>query len=168
MNTMTSDPLISISRRPVGQSDLDFLQRLYGTTRYDLVHSGLSKPEQDQFVAMQFQAQHIHYQNYFKTAVFDLISLDQQPIGRIYVDERSDEIRLIDIALLPEYRKLGIGGAMIRELMERSVATGLPLRLRVEKDNQALRLYQRLGFKAIADEGVNLHLEWIPEEQEDG
>lgn len=32
--------------------------------------------------------------------------------------------------------------------------------MHVERFNQAQRLYQRLGFREIADEGVYLLLEW--------
>ena len=33
----------------------------------------------------------------------------------------------------------------------------------VEKFNPALRLYRRLGFANLADHGVYLELEWLPE-----
>jgi len=111
---------------------------------------------------MQFKAQHTHYQQYFTNATFDVILRDNEAIGRIYIEVNDDEIRLIDIALLPEYRGQGIGANLIDQLLQKSREISLPIRLRVEPDNPALRLYQCLGFRTIADEQTNLQMEWIP------
>ena len=123
-------------------------------------------------IEMQFHAQHEHYRTHFPNADFDIILLNDKPIGRLYAnnslsDKHSpntsqfeNELRLIDIALLPEFRNCGIGACLIRELQDRAVSLRLPVRLRVEPNNPALRLYERMGFRCIADEGINLHLEW--------
>ena len=52
---------------------------------------------------MPFDAQHAYYQEHYAGAAFDVILVDGQPAGRLYVARESDEIRIIDIALLPEY-----------------------------------------------------------------
>ena len=118
--------------------------------------------EREAFLRMQFQCQHDHYQVHFEKAQFDLIIWDGNRVGRLYVDRADDEIRIIDIALLPEYRGRGIGRGLITLLIEEAEKANKPVRLRVEPDNPALRLYEQLGFQMIADEQVNWHMQWTP------
>jgi ribosomal protein S18 acetylase RimI-like enzyme len=67
---------------------------------------------------------------------------------------------LMDIALLPEYRSHGIGTALIKDLMAEAAQAGRPLRLHVEFFNQALRLYERLGFARMGEMGLYYEMEW--------
>jgi ribosomal protein S18 acetylase RimI-like enzyme len=98
----------------------------------------------------------------FAGAAFDVILLDGESIGRLYVDRRPDEIRIIDIALLPEYRNRGIGSRLITALLAEGTAAGLPVRIHVEQYNPAMRLYNRLGFQKIDERGVYHLMEWSP------
>ncbi len=98
----------------------------------------------------------------FPAARFDIVRYRGRRVGRLYVDRRADEIRIIDIALLPERRGDGIGGAMMQALLDEAAAAGKPVRIHVEKFNRALGLYRRLGFSQIEDQGVYLLMEWSP------
>jgi len=89
--------------------------------------------------------------------------LDGQRVGRLYVSRWSDEIRIVDIALLPDSCNRGIGTTLLRQLQAEAHASGKPLRIHVERFNPALRLYERLGFREIADRGVYLFMEWSGE-----
>jgi ribosomal protein S18 acetylase RimI-like enzyme len=82
------------------------------------------------------------------------------PAGRLYVDRGKKETLIIDIALLPEHRRAGIGTKLLRELQHEARMAGKALTIHVEKFNPALRLYQRLGFQQLEDKGVYLFLEW--------
>jgi len=147
----------------VVSSDREFLCRLYASTRQEeLAPVPWSEPEKEAFLRLQFDAQDRHYQEHFPAAAFQIIELDAQPIGRLYVDRRADEIRLIDIALLPEFRGAGIGTALLMELIDEAAAAGKPLRIHVERFNPALRLYQRLGFRPLEEHGVYLLMEYRP------
>ena len=75
------------------------------------------------------------------------------PVGRLSVARWRDEIRIVDIALLPPSRNAGIGTAILRDLLAEAAVAHKPVRLHVEKVNSALRLYVRLGFAPIADKG---------------
>ena len=92
-----------------------------------------------------------------------IILLQGQQIGRIYVDRRSQELTLADITLLPSYRNQGIGSMFIRELMAEARESQLPLRLHVEHYNQARRLYDRIGFQPLEDNGIHTLMEWQPQ-----
>jgi len=91
----------------------------------------------------------------------DAILLDGQGVRRLYVSRWSDEIRIVDIALLPDSCNRGIGSTLLRELQSEAAAAGKPLRIHVERFNPALRLYERLGFRQLEDKGVYLFLEWV-------
>jgi ribosomal protein S18 acetylase RimI-like enzyme len=86
-----------------------------------------------------------------------------KPIGRLYLDRREAEIRIIDIALLTSERRNGVGGALLREVLTEARAAGKAVRIHVERNNPALRLYHRLGFNEIEDQGVYYLMEWRPE-----
>ena len=111
---------------------------------------------------MQFDAQHRFYQEQFPEADYQVIERGGKPIGRVYTHRRDDEIRLIDIALLPAYRGEGLGRSLIEDLQDEGAESGVPLRIHVEKNNPAYRLYLRLGFRTIKDKGVYDLLEWQP------
>jgi ribosomal protein S18 acetylase RimI-like enzyme len=144
-----------IQFRPVQDQDLAFLFRLYASTReQELALIDWDDAQKQAFLAMQFEAQHNFYRDRFASARFDLILRGEEPIGRLYVDRRADEIRIIDIALVPAYRNRGIGGRLLRELLDQAATARLPVRIHVERLNPALSLYRRLGFEHIADNGV--------------
>lgn len=147
--------------RPIQDTDQPFLCRLYASTRTEeLALTGWNDAQQQAFLRQQFEAQHAFYSQHFSAARFDLILLDDEPVGRLYVDRRADEIRIIDIALLPDCRNRGIGRGLLQALLDEAGAAGKPVRIHVEKHNPALRLYRRLGFRTVEDKGVYDLLEW--------
>jgi ribosomal protein S18 acetylase RimI-like enzyme len=73
---------------------------------------------------------------------------------------RRGEIRLVDIALLPEHRGRGIGGALLRGLLDEGAVSGRRVSMHVERSNPALRLYERLGFERVKDDGIYWLMEW--------
>lgn len=156
----------SVTWRPIREEDMEFLLRLYATTRADemAMVTDWTDEQKEWFVRMQFQAQHAWYQEHYGDAQFDLIFMDGVPAGRLYVHRRPAEIRLIDISLTPELRGRGIGSALLRELMSEAEAAGKPLTIHVEKYNPAMRLYLRLGFKSIDDRGPYDLMEWRPDQ----
>jgi ribosomal protein S18 acetylase RimI-like enzyme len=154
----------SVTLRPITETDLPFLERLYASTRRDeLARLEWSEAQKRDFLAQQFRAQHEHYRENFPEARFLLVERRGEPIGRIYLDRRSDEIRLIDIAFVPEQRGQGLGTAMMDRLLAAAGRQGLPVRLHVESFNPAYRLYERLGFKWLEDRGVYQFMEWRPD-----
>ncbi len=153
--------LPSITFRSITQEDEAFLSRLYASTRKEEVaQTGWTDAEQRQFLQMQFQAQHKHYMESFTSASFDILECEGDPVGRLYIDRRQDEIRIIDIALLPEHRGKGIGSALLHDILSEARKADLPVRIHVERNNPALGLYKRLGFREIGDEGVYFLMEW--------
>ena len=158
-------PGLDLAVRPIGPEDRAFLFRLYASTRAEeLALTGWDDAQKDAFLTMQFNAQHSYYQEHYCGAAFDLILLAGEPVGRMYAARWADQIRIIDIALLPEHRRRGIGTAFLRAVLAEGGRAGLPVTIHVERFNSALGLYHRLGFRPVADQGVYLLLRWSPEE----
>lgn len=152
-----------IALRPAGPGDRAFLSRVYASTRAEeLAPVPWSDEQKLAFLAMQFDVQDRYYREQFPGTAFQVILLDGRPAGRLYVDRRDDEIRIVDIALLPEHRGAGVGGTLLRGLLDEATRAGKPVRIHVERLNPALRLYARLGFEQVADTGVYVLLERWP------
>jgi ribosomal protein S18 acetylase RimI-like enzyme len=149
-----------VALRPVRSSDRPFLAQLYASTRAEEL-AVLPWPEEQKaaFVAQQFEAQDAAYRTCYDGATFEVIEVDGEPAGRLYVDRTVGEIRVVDITLLPEYRGSGVGTALLRGLLAEADAGGRRVTIHVERFNRALRLYERLGFSVVEDKGVYLYLE---------
>lgn len=156
-------PILKPTLRTIRAEDRDFLFRVYASTRLEeLALTDWDEGRKQTFLAQQFAAQHHHYQTHYQGAWFDLILLDGEPIGRLYVARWREEIRIMDIALLSDYRNRGIGGELLRDLVEEAAATGRRLTIHVERYNPALRLYRRLGLEPVGETGVYLLLALDP------
>jgi ribosomal protein S18 acetylase RimI-like enzyme len=150
-----------ISLRPIEPADEDFLCRVYASTRAEeLAPLPWDDEEKASFLRMQFAAQHRYYRESYTSSRFEVVLVDGDPAGRLYVARWPEELRVIDIALLPEFRGRGVGTALLRGLLGEAAARGLPVRIHVERLNPALVLYDRLGFRLLEDRGVYLFLEW--------
>lgn len=150
----------SISLRLAEADDEAFLFQLYRDTRAEEMAAwGWSDAQQQAFLSMQFRARNLSYSAYPNTEHSIVLNADQ-PIGRMLISRKDDEIRLVDIALLAEARGQGIGAKLIAGLFETAAEENKPVRLHVEKFNPALRLYQRLGFQIIEDTGTQFFMEW--------
>ena len=152
-----------ITLRPIRPEDEEFLFDVYASTRLDeLAASGWSETQREAFLRLQFRAQQQSYLAQFPMADFAIILHCECPIGRLYIERKTDEMRGIDIALLPEYRQSGIGTAILQGLLAEAARDGKPFRIHVEKFNRAQRLYERFRFTTLDDDGVYLFMEWRP------
>jgi GNAT superfamily N-acetyltransferase len=159
---MTSDFLIEL--RPVNESDLPFLQQVYASTRNEeLSLTNWDEAQKTAFIAMQFEAQHRYYHENYIGADWQVILVDGQPAGRLYLHPRPNEIRVMDITLLPQFRGRGIGTCLLGDVLAEGARSNRKITIHVEKYNPALWLYQKLGFQVIEDKGVYLFLGWYPE-----
>lgn len=85
-----------------------------------------------------------------------IVRVDGQPrdIGRISLTRHWRKLFLRDIELIAAERNRGIGTAILRALLSLAQAEGRAVELLVLKHNPAQRLYARLGFRVIADDGA--------------
>lgn len=145
----------AVTLRPVTGEDEPFVFAVYASTRAEeMAMVPWDEAQREAFLKMQFTAQQTHYRNFYTGTSHDLILLDERPVGRLYVSRGEGEIRILDITILPEYRNRGIGTPLIKELMREAEQAGKSLTIHVESYNPSLRLFERLGFSKIADEGI--------------
>jgi GNAT superfamily N-acetyltransferase len=154
---------MTIALRTAEPTDEATLIAIYGATREDELRlTDWDDARKREFVEQQFRAQDRYYRANYANASFDLILVDGQPAGRLYVARWPDELRIMDIALLAPFRGRGVGSQLLGALQREAAEAGKPLRIHVERFNPALSLYARLGFRLIEDRGVYLFLEWQP------
>ena len=155
----------TITFRAYTPADTSFIQAVYASSReMEMALVPWTEAEKKSFLEMQCQAQLEHYQAHYQGAEHLIICKDDQPIGRLYVHRAAKEIRLMDITLLPSYRNHGIGSQIIRDLMHEGDKSNRPVTLHVEIINpDAVRLYQRLGFTAVANKGMHMFMERLPQ-----
>jgi ribosomal protein S18 acetylase RimI-like enzyme len=150
-----------LSFRPIKPEDDAFLARVYASSRAEeLAATGWSEQRKADFCRSQFDAQSAYYAANYPGASFQIIECDGWPVGRLHVDRWENEIRIVDITLLPEFRGTGIGTKLLRDLQKEARAAGKSLTIHVERFNRALALYQRLGFEQVEDKGVYLLMSW--------
>jgi ribosomal protein S18 acetylase RimI-like enzyme len=162
--TVSAETSAVVTLRPIRDEDRDFLRRLYASTREEELAevTDWSAEQKDAFLTQQFEAQHHHYQTYYTEASFDLVLEHGDPIGRLYVSRWEREIRVVDVALVAEARGRGIGTALLHELFAEAERTGRTVSIHVERFNPALRLYRRLGFRELEENGPYFLMEWRP------
>ena len=153
----------AITLRIAGDSDYDFMRRLYHSVREEEMNQfPFGDTQKIIFLNEQFAAQFQHYTIHYPTCERNIIEIDGKPVGRLWVDEWKDQIRLVDIALMPEHRSSGVGTRLLREILDRGAAAGKPVTIHVEAYNPALRLYERLGFEKVDTNGVYFLMKWTP------
>ena len=142
---------LGLSVRPMTDEDLPFIAALYASTRtQELAATGWPEAMQQAFLTQQHLAQDRHYRAVWPDAERLIVELGGVPAGRLYVGRSSDRVRVVDISLLPQARGRGFGSALLRDLQRQAQAGGLAVALSVVPGNPARRLYERLGFVAVA------------------
>lgn len=151
----------AVTLRPAAAADYDFMRLLYHSTRADeMRHFPFDEAQKAAFLDQQFAAQFQHYGLHYPTCERNIIEKGGQPIGRFWIDEWRDQIRLVDIALMPEWRGAGIGSQLLHKILVRGKAANKPVTLHVEAYNPALHLYQGLGFEHVNTNGVYYLMRW--------
>lgn len=152
-----------LTLRPAADTDDAFIAALYASTRADeMAQTGWPPAQRAAFLLHQHRAQHAYYQAHYARADWLVIERDGERIGRLYLAEWSDDVRIIDISLVRAARGHGIGAALLTDVCAWAAAKGKPVSIHVEKNNPARRLYGRLGFVVVADKGVYDLMTWRP------
>lgn len=152
-----------ITLRPTLPDDQEFLFQVYASTREDeMARVDWDDDQKERFLRMQFSAQDTYYRENYPGFDFQIILVNGQSAGRLYLHRRQAEIRIMDIVLLPEFRSRGIGTELLRKVLAEGEESKLAVTIHVERFNPALCLYRRLGFQLEEDKGVYLFLKWMP------
>ena len=160
---MDSHNVDSISLRPVTAADGPFLLKVYKSSRgEDLRGLGWEEERISEFLDMQYTAQQNFYETDYRQASDQVVLFDGLPVGRMIIETRENEIRCVDLGLLPEYRRLGVGTELLRQLQQQATTARKPLRLQVIRFSRAVSLFERLGFVRTSETGTHFQMEWNP------
>ncbi|HEY3025537.1 MAG TPA: GNAT family N-acetyltransferase [Pyrinomonadaceae bacterium] len=153
--------ITELTQRETVPEDEAFLFQVYLSSRGDdLTEMGWDAERVRNFLETQYAAQQRFLKANYPQGEDRIITLDTQPIGRIVVERNDQEIRVVDIALLPQYRNSGIGTYLIRELLTEAARLGKPFRTQVIRSSAALGLFERLGIVKIGETGSHYQMEW--------
>jgi ribosomal protein S18 acetylase RimI-like enzyme len=154
-----------VTLRPATAADRGLLLAVYAAYRAEELDQVEWPPgAREAFLEQQFAAQDHEYHRANPAGSFDVIEVDGAPAGRLYVDRRPGDLRVVDIALLPEHRGRGVGRRLLTGLQDRAAAEGRIVSIHVEATNRAGGLYARLGFVVAEELGVYRRMEWRPKE----
>lgn len=157
-----------VSLRPVGAEDEETLLKIYSSTREEEMQQAAdwTAEQKEMFLRWQLEMQRRDYEARFPEADYRLILFEGVPVGRLWVARTPEQIRLLDIAILPEFQKRKIGTYLLVNLIRESEATATPLRHMIFKLNtEARRFYERLGFRLVEDDRMYLLMERHPDKQ---
>ena len=153
----------NISLRPEQPGDEHFLFDVYAAARREeLDLTGWDAATRTAFLDMQFTAMCRGYHAMFPGAEFAVILCGAKSIGRMVVHRADKEIRVVDLALLPEFRNRKIGTHLMQRVCDEASRTKKPVTLSVFKNTRPIHWYQRLGFSIVGGTGLYDEMEWLP------
>ncbi|HEY3762546.1 MAG TPA: GNAT family N-acetyltransferase [Verrucomicrobiae bacterium] len=149
-----------ISLRPEQAGDEDFLFKVYASTRQEeLDLTGWNAHQRAAFLDMQFKAMRHGYRAMFPAAEFSIILREERNIGRMVIDRTEKEVRVVDLALLPESRNQGVGTLLMQHVCQGAEQVKKTVTLSVLKNTRSISWYQRLGFSIIGHKGLYEEME---------
>lgn len=152
-----------ISLAPAEASDEAVLYQTFASTRAEeMALTGWNVDQQEAFLRMQYEAQRRSYRNDLPDAEYSVIRCDGTAAGRLILDRTPEEIHVVDIALLPDFRGQGIGSTLMKAIMEEAAHSAKTVDLHVERFNPALRWYESLGFSVVDSGPIYLKMAWRP------
>jgi ribosomal protein S18 acetylase RimI-like enzyme len=155
---------MAITLRDAGPDDELFLLQVFACTRAaELAMVPWSDEQKVDFLQKQFNAQHSYYHETYPDADYKVILRDDEPVGRLYIMRDAGLTKILDVTVLPQFRNCGIGSELIRGVLDEATESDRKVHIYVETFNPSLQLFERLGFKSIAEEGINFLLEWCPD-----
>ncbi len=124
---------------------------------------GLPEAMIENLLGMQYRSRANSYRNQFPQARWSIIEAADGPIGELIEHDETDAIYVVDIALLPDQQRRGIGSALVRALMAAGAARGGVRALVMIGNEPSRRMFRGLGFAETWDNrAANVEFRWRP------
>jgi ribosomal protein S18 acetylase RimI-like enzyme len=150
--------------RPARPEDTTFLFSVYASTRRpELAPLGWDDEAAQAFLRAQFEHEDYDWHNHLPGAECMVVMRGRLPVGRLYVARSAHEIRVLDLTLLPEHRRQGIGTMLLTTLLDEARATRRTVRLHVDRSNGLAELCRSMGFLPAATRAGAWLMEWTAE-----
>ncbi len=147
--------------RAVLDTDETFLRELYASTRQaEMALMPWPEEAKEGFLRMQFEAQRRHYLSFYPKADHSVVLADGAPAGRLYVDRQDSQILIVDITLLPDFHRRGIGRVLVSELQSEAASLGKGLSGHVERWNPAAAFWRHMGFHVADGDELYSPISW--------
>lgn len=91
-----------------------------------------------------------------------VICIDGAPAGLLKAHRTDTEWVVVQLQITPALQGRGIGERALRTVLRAAQADALPVTLKVLKGNPAKRLYDRLGFEIVSEDGSQFHMRRAP------
>jgi GNAT superfamily N-acetyltransferase len=100
-----------------------------------------------------------HFEEKWTPETCEVVEKAGRRIGALSVSRTSEEVRIIDIQLLPEFQGHGIGTARLQRELQFADERALPARLQVLRENRARALYEQVGFRGCGETDTHFLME---------
>ena len=137
--------------RQARKDDYEFAEELYLETM---------KPRLVNLGAWNEQEVLANFKRLYKPNEIRIIQVDGLDAGWLQTIESEAAINLTQIHLQEKFRSTGIGSQLIRDLLRNARSKNKSVALSVVRNNPALTLYQRLGFKIVSESGYKIRMLW--------
>lgn len=134
---------MNIQTRPASKSDYDWLYQLHCEAYHDVITRQFGYWDADEELGF--------FKAVWESQALAVLIADETPVGIFLLNEYNDHLWLDELQIAAKYQNNGIGSQVVQTLLIKARKLGLPLRLRVLRENRAYKLYQRLGFYPIGD-----------------
>jgi ribosomal protein S18 acetylase RimI-like enzyme len=140
----------------------ELLYRIYAESRSEELSTwGWGESEQETFLRMQYELRQRSYAMQAASAEHSVIVWNGAPVGHLILEWGERSIRIVNVALLADYRNQGIGSRLISSLQQNAAEAGKSIVLNVDAANRARRLYERLGFRPFGQSIPYTWMEWV-------
>jgi ribosomal protein S18 acetylase RimI-like enzyme len=149
--------IIDLNIRVKSGQDNASLERLYRSTRPDLLQLGLRDPLLGNLIEMQFNVQQASYHSQYPDAEHSVSEKRDESIGYLISNKTGEAIRLIYIAVFPHECNRGYGRHLVQALQSEAAVVSKSLKFSVDPLNMpAKHRYLTSGFQTQHNYGANL------------
>ena len=147
---MTAELSPSFATRLARADEVDALYQIHRETMRDYVAQTYGEwHEADQAA---------RFLDRFTPGRYEAIEVDGALAGYIDCEREPGHWNLNNIRIAPRWQGRGIGAALIRALIARATADGVPVELSVLRVNPARALYERLGFRVVEESETHFRM----------
>ncbi len=142
---------VSCTTRQATAEDREFLYVLNRSAYEDVVRK--------QFGQWDEAWQRQHFEKKWGSETFEIVEEAGRRIGALSVSRTHEEVRIVEMQLLPESQGKGIGTALLERELRFADERALPVRLQVLRANRARTLYERFGFRVTGETDTHFLME---------
>ena len=134
---------VNWTTRQATPEDKEFLYCLNRAAYEDLVRK--------QFGEWDEAWQRQYFERKWEPQKYEIVEQAGRRIGALSVLRTNEEVRILEIQLLPEFQGRGIGSELLQREFRYADARAVPVRLQVLRENRAKTLDERLGFQICGE-----------------